>query len=217
MRMVITGPPAVGKGSLAPFLEKKYDIIHISTGQMFREEIKKGSKLGLKLKEILNKGELVSDELTNEMVKIRLGQKDVKNGFLLDGYPRNINQAKYLDQLLKVLGLKLDYVVVLYADIDILIKRVIGRRVCPKCGRIYNVYFLKPQVEGLCDDDQSVLIARSDDKEEVLRQRIAVYHEKTEPIINYYKNHNNLLMVNGGYKTSKETFEELIKLIGDKK
>ena len=122
MRLIITGPPASGKGTLAPYIAEEYNILHISTGQMFREEIKKGTPMGLKIKDILDKGLLVSDELTDEMVRKRLSEDDVINGFLLDGFPRNIIQAKYLDELLKEKGLKLDYVIALDVDEDIILK-----------------------------------------------------------------------------------------------
>ena len=136
MRLIITGPPAAGKGSIAPFLAKEYGILPISTGQMFREEIKKQTPLGLKLKVILDRGELVSDNLTNQMVEARLKKEDVKNGFLLDGYPRSINQAEFLDKFLAERNEKLDYVISLYLEEEIIIKRIVGRRICPKCGKL---------------------------------------------------------------------------------
>lgn len=206
MRLIITGPPASGKGSLAPFISKEYGILHISTGQMFREEIKKGTELGLRLKEILDKGHLVSDELTDEMVRKRLSQDDVKDGFLLDGFPRNLVQAKFLDNFLKEKGLKLDYAIALEVEEEIIIKRLIGRLVCPKCGKNYNEYFSKPKVAMTCDDDGATLVKRSDDTLEIAKERIKVYEKQTEPIIKYYEEQGILVKADGGLLKSSDTF-----------
>lgn len=215
MRLIITGPPASGKGTLAPYIAEEYNILHISTGQMFREEIKKGTPMGLKIKDILDKGLLVSDELTDEMVRKRLSEDDVINGFLLDGFPRNIIQAKYLDELLKEKGLKLDYVIALDVDEDIILKRISGRRVCPSCGKNYNIYFSKPQVEGKCDIDGATLIKRTDDNIETAQKRIEIYRNETEPIIKYYEEKGNLIKVEGSKKTS-EVFMEIKQQVKNK-
>lgn len=213
MRLIITGPPASGKGSLAPYIAKEYNILHISTGQMFRAEIKKGTPLGLKLKEVLDKGHLVSDELTDEMVRQRLSQDDVKDGFLLDGFPRNLIQAKFLDDFLAEQGLKLDYAIALYAEDEIIIKRLIGRLVCPKCGRNYNEYFSKPKVDMVCDDDGSTLTRRSDDTLEVAKERIKVYEKQTEPIIKYYEEKGILVKADGGLLKSYDTFLQVKRAV----
>lgn len=217
MRLIIMGPPASGKGSQGPFIENYYHVPHISTGSMFREEIKKGSKLGKELKVILDKGHFVSDELTNEMVRSRLLEEDACKGFLLDGYPRTVPQAEYLDNFLLEQGLKLDYAINLYADEDLLIKRVTGRRTCPKCGHIYNIYTnLKPKKADVCDDCGTSLIKRADDTEEIIKERLVVYHNKTEPIIKYYKDKGLIVDVDGSL-TAEGTFLEFLKLIGEKK
>ncbi len=216
MRLIITGPPAAGKGSLAPFIVKEYNIKHISTGQMFREEIKKGSKLGLKLKAVLDQGKLVSDDITNEIVKVRLEQDDVLNGFLLDGYPRTINQAIFLDNLLKSKGQKIDYVISLQLSEDIIIKRIVGRMYCPVCGRNYNAYFTKPKIENICDDDGATLVRRTDDTEETARHRLQIYEKQTIPIINYYNEQGIVIIADGGHLLSADTFKEVKDQIGDK-
>ncbi|MFA5719856.1 MAG: adenylate kinase [Acholeplasmataceae bacterium] len=216
MRLIIMGPPASGKGSQGPFIEAHYHIPHISTGAMFREEIKKGSKLGLELKAILDKGQFVNDELTNEMVKSRLLEDDAKKGFLLDGYPRTVPQALFLDAFLESQGLKIDYAINLYADEDLLIKRVTGRRTCPKCGAIYNIHSdLRPKVENICDICGTKLVKRSDDTEDVIKERLVVYHNKTEPIINYYKDKGIIVDVDGAL-SAEGTFLQFKQLIGDK-
>lgn len=209
MRFIITGPPASGKGSVAPFITKEYNILHISTGQMFREEIKKGTTLGLKFKKVLDKGQLVSDELTDEMVRKRINKKDCENGFLLDGFPRNLNQAKYLDALLAEKGQKLDYAIALYADKEIIVKRLVGRRVCPTCGKIYNIYFSKPKKEGICDIDGSKLIKRSDDTIEIAEERIEIYNKETAPILKYYEDKGILIKTDGNLDESYDTFLQI--------
>lgn len=216
MRFIITGPPASGKGSVAPFITKEYNVLHISTGQMFRKEIKKGTPLGLEFKAILDKGQLVSDELTDEMVRKRISEKDCDNGFLLDGFPRNLNQAKYLDAFLAENGQKLDFAIALYADKEIIIKRLVGRRVCPTCGKIYNIYFSKPKKEGICDLDGSKLIKRSDDTKEIAEQRIQIYNEETAPILKYYEDRGILIKADGNLKESYTTFLQIKKMVENK-
>ena len=209
MRFIITGPPASGKGSVAPFITKEYNILHISTGQMFREEIKKGTPLGLEFKRILDQGHLVSDELTDEMVKNRINKEDCKTGFLLDGFPRNIIQAEYLDNHLAKNGLKLDFAIALYADKEIIIKRIVGRRVCPTCGKNYNIYFSKPKKEGICDLDGTKLIKRTDDTVEIAEERLQIYNNETAPILKYYEDKGILIKANGNLEESFDTFLEI--------
>lgn len=208
MRIVIMGPPASGKGSQKPFLTEELNIPQISTGEMFRNEIKKGTSLGKKIEKGMSEGKLVTDELTNEIVKERLKEEDVSKGFILDGYPRTLPQAFYLDQLLKEKQLKLDYVFNLTADEDLLIKRIIGRRTCPQCGRIYNIYFLKPKVANKCDYCGATLVKRKDDTKEVIIERLKAYHEKTEPIINYYQEKAILVNIDGS-KAPYDSFLEI--------
>ena len=173
------GPPGVGKGTEAELLVEHYNIPHISTGQIFRETIKEGSKLGMELKECLEKGLLVSDEITNQVVANRLEKDDVKNGFLFDGYPRTIDQAKALEQLLSKKGIELDAVVTIKAPIDLIVGRLGGRRSCEICGRTYHIVNKKPKVDGVCDFDGGKLIIRKDDTKETLLKRIGIYDEQT--------------------------------------
>ncbi len=209
------GPPASGKGSQKPFLTKQFNIPQIATGDMFREAIKKQTKLGVVIEEILKEGKFVSDDITNELVKERLLEEDAKDGFILDGYPRTINQALYLENFLNSQNLKLDYVFSLTAPEDLLIKRIAGRRTCPTCGAIYNTYFLKPKVEGICDKDGKPLVRRADDTEEIVKRRLITYHEKTAPIIDFYKERGILVSVDGS-GTPLDSFVEIMEIV-DKK
>jgi adenylate kinase len=191
------GPPGAGKGTQAKRISQKYNIPHISTGDMLREAVAKGTELGLKVKEVMERGELVSDELINEIVEERLSQKDCDNGFILDGYPRTLVQAQSLDEILKKLSKKLDRVIFVDVPEERLVLRITSRRVCPKCGRVYNLISLKPKVDEQCDDCGVKLLQRDDDKEETVRQRYKVYMESTQPLINYYKEKGILEVVDG--------------------
>lgn len=217
MKLIIFGPPASGKGTQAPFLTEKYGIPHISTGQMFRKVTQSNTELGFKVKAILDKGQLISDQVTNEMVEKRLSMPDTKEGFLLDGYPRTVNQAIFLDELLERNGTKLDFAIDLCCDEDIAIKRITGRRMCPTCGKIYNIYYSKPLTEGICDIDGSVLTRRADDTEDIAKKRLEIYNQSTAPLIDYYKNKGNLIVANGGLLDAALTFDQIVKKIGDKK
>lgn len=209
------GPPASGKGSQKPYLTKQFNIPQISTGDMFREAIKKQTKLGKEVEQLLSEGKFVSDEITNEIVKNRLLEEDTVNGFVLDGYPRTINQAEYLENFLKFQNLKLDYVFSLTAPEDLLIKRISGRRTCPNCGAIYNIYFLKPKVEGFCDICGSPLTRRLDDTEEIVKERLITYKEKTAPILDFYDKRGLLVSIDGS-GTPLDSFEEIMEIV-DKK
>jgi len=183
MNFVFLGPPGAGKGSLAVKVAADYQIPHISTGDIFRANIKAQTPLGVKVKAIIDSGSLVSDELTFELVKDRLAQDDCKNGYILDGFPRTIPQAEMLDSLvadLKVVNFQI-------AD-EIVIGRLSTRRVCKACGANYNIKTLPPKVEGVCDKCGGELYQRDDDKQESILHRMDVYREQTEPLINYYKN-----------------------------
>ncbi len=217
MKLIIFGPPASGKGTQAPFLTEKYGIPHISTGQMFRKVTQSNTELGFKVKAILDKGQLISDQVTNEMVEKRLSMPDTKEGFLLDGYPRTVNQAIFLDELLERNGTKLDFAIDLCCDEDIAIKRITGRRMCPTCGKIYNIYYSKPLTEGICDIDGSVLTRRADDTEDIAKKRLEIYNQSTAPLIDYYKNKGNLIVANGGLLDAAHTFDQILEKIGDKK
>jgi len=182
LKLVLLGPPGSGKGTYAQRIGPKLGIPHISTGDMFRENIKNKTELGKKAKEYIDKGELVPDEITIEMLKQRLEQDDAKNGFILDGFPRTTTQAEALDKITKI-----DAVINLVVPDEVVIARLSSRRQCKKCGKIYNVLFLKPKKEGVCDVCGGELYQREDDKPEVIKERLKVYTKNTAPLIEYYK------------------------------
>ena len=193
---VFLGPPGAGKGSLAVKVAEDYKIPHISTGDIFRANIKAQTSLGVKVKAIIDSGSLVSDELTFELVKDRLAQDDCKNGYILDGFPRTIPQAEMLDGL--VADLK---VVNFQISDDIVIGRLSTRRVCKACGANYNIKTLPPKVEGICDKCGGELYQRDDDKQESILHRMDVYREQTEPLINYYKNKGKITDLDASIET----------------
>ena len=193
---VFLGPPGAGKGSLAVKVAEDYKIPHISTGDIFRANIKAQTPLGVKVKAIIDSGSLVSDELTFELVKDRLAQDDCKNGYILDGFPRTIPQAEMLD------GLVADLKVVNFNIADeIVIRRLSTRRVCKACGANFNVLTLPPKVEGICDKCGGELYQRDDDKQESILHRMDVYREQTEPLINYYKNKGKITDLDASIET----------------
>lgn len=191
------GPPGAGKGTQAETLVKELKITHISTGDMFRNAIKEGTEMGKKAKEYMDKGELVPDEVVVGMVKDRLSKPDCKNGFLLDGFPRTVRQAESLDETLKGMSIKLNGVVNLEVPRDKLMARLTGRRVCKSCGASYHIMFNKPKVEGKCDSCGGELYQRSDDNEEAVSNRLNVYEDQTQPLIDYYKKQGLLKGING--------------------
>ena len=193
---VFLGPPGAGKGSLAVKVAEDYKIPHISTGDIFRANIKAQTPLGVKVKAIIDSGSLVSDELTFELIKDRLAQDDCKNGYILDGFPRTIPQAEMLDGL--VADLK---VVNFQISDDIVIGRLSTRRVCKACGANYNIKTLPPKVEGICDKCGGELYQRDDDKQESILHRMDVYREQTEPLINYYKNKGKITDLDASIET----------------
>jgi adenylate kinase len=209
MRLVLLGPPGVGKGTQASNIVKKYNIPHISTGDIFRANIKEGTELGKTAKEYMDKGLLVPDEIVVSIVKDRLSKEDCQNGFLLDGFPRTVEQAEALDNELSKMGIKLDKVVNIDADEDILIDRVTGRRICKKCGATYHIKNMPPKVEGICDIDGETLYQRDDDKVETVKTRIQVYLKQTQPLINYYKNKGLILDIDGT-KPIDEIFQTIV-------
>lgn len=191
------GPPGAGKGTQAALIKEAFQIPHISTGDMFREAMRNETKVGLEAKKYIDNGMLVPDSVTNALVKERLSQADCKKGFLLDGFPRNISQAEALDNILKELNIKLDAVINIEVEFSILVDRVVGRRICPKCGAGYHVTNLKPKKDGICDVCGSELIQRKDDNEETIKTRLNVYSEQTKPLLDYYNKQGIVKTFNG--------------------
>ncbi|WP_027309144.1 adenylate kinase [Caloramator sp. ALD01] len=216
MKIVLLGPPGAGKGTQAKLIVQKYNIPHISTGDIFRKNIKEMTPLGIKAKEYIDKGQLVPDELTVEIVKDRIKEDDCKNGFLLDGFPRTVAQADALNDVLADLGTKLDYVINIKVDENNLIERLSGRRVCPKCGASFHVVFNPPKVEGVCDYCGAEVIQRADDSEETVKNRLSVYNKQTQPLIDYYTK-NGLIKNINGEQDINDVFEEICNVLGSDK
>lgn len=214
MRLVLLGPPGVGKGTQASAIVSKYKIPHISTGDIFRANIKEGTELGKEAKSYMDKGLLVPDEVVVSIVKDRLTKDDCKEGFLLDGFPRTLEQADALDKELSKLGIKLDKVVNIDADKEILIKRAIGRRICKSCGATYHIEFNPPKVEGICDVDGGELFQRDDDTVETVGTRIEVYTNQTKPLIKYYEEKGIILNVDGT-RPIDETFDTIVNALSN--
>ena len=197
MRLILLGPPGAGKGTQAKRVIEEFDIPHISTGDIFRKNIKEKTELGKKVEGLLAEGKLVPDELTIEIVWDRLDQEDCKYVFLLDGFPRTIPQAEALDEGLAKRGLKLDRVLNIDVDKDSLVKRLSGRRVCPNCGASYHIDNNPPKVEGICDVCQTPVIQREDDKEQTVLDRIKVYDSQTKPLVDFYNKQDLVFTVDG--------------------
>ena len=203
MRAILMGPPGAGKGTQAAVLVERFQIPHISTGDMFRAAMKAGTPLGLKAKEYMDKGALVPDEVTIGIVKERLQQADCAKGFLLDGFPRTVAQADALDELLKELDISLDGVINIQVPDQILLERLTGRRICRQCGATYHVVFNPPAQDGICDKCGGELYQRSDDTLETAKNRLAVYYEQTEPLIEYYQRKGLLKNIRGDQDIDK--------------
>nr|WP_298568112.1 adenylate kinase [uncultured Mogibacterium sp.] len=214
LRAVLLGPPGAGKGTQAVRLVEKYEIPHISTGDIFRKNIKEGTELGKKAQEYMNAGALVPDELVVDLVKDRLQQDDCKNGFLLDGFPRTIFQAEKLDEFLSESNQKMDIVINLKVEKEALIKRLTGRRVCKDCGASYHIVNIPPKKEGVCDICGGELIQRKDDNIETVENRINVYEDQTAPLIGYYKEAGSLVDFDGEASLD-EVFDAIVQAIGE--
>lgn len=213
MKIIMLGAPGAGKGTQAKQIADKYSIPHISTGDIFRANIKNGTELGKKAKQYMDQGALVPDELTCDLVMDRIQQDDCKNGFVLDGFPRTIPQAEALDAALGKINEKMDYAI----DVDVpdenIVNRMSGRRACLNCGATYHLISIPPKVEGICDRCGSEIVLREDDKPETVRKRLKVYHEQTQPLIDYYKNQGILKSVDGT-QPMDEVFKAIVTILG---
>jgi len=195
--LILLGPPGAGKGTQAKLLSAALGVPHISTGDMFRDHKARGTEIGKKVQAIMDAGGLVTDDVTNAMVKERLSRPDVGEGFLLDGYPRTVPQAEYLDRLLASLGRPIGRVLSYDVAEDVLVERMSGRRSCPKCGAVYHVSQNPPRQAGRCDRDGTALVQRDDDREETVRRRLEEYSAKTEPLKRYYREKGLVAEVGG--------------------
>ena len=197
MKIVMLGAPGAGKGTQAKMIAEKYMIPHISTGDIFRANIKNGTELGKQAKEYMDKGQLVPDELTVKILLDRVAQEDCKNGYVLDGFPRTIPQAEVLDKALTELGDHIDYAIDVNVPDENIIKRMSGRRACLTCGATYHMEHVPPKKEGICDACGNELVLGDDDKPETVKNRLDVYHKQTQPLIDYYTEKNILKTVDG--------------------
>ncbi|WP_035292503.1 adenylate kinase [Clostridium sp. KNHs214] len=215
MKIILLGPPGAGKGTQAKSISQKYSIPHISTGDIFRKNISEKTPLGVKAKEYMDKGLLVPDELTIDLVKDRLSQEDCKNGFLLDGFPRTVKQAEALDKFINDKGEKIDTALLIEVPRELILERMTGRRVCPSCGASYHIKFNPPKNEGKCGICGADLIQRKDDNEATVKDRLDVYDKQTQPLISYYKSQNVLSVVDGTLAIDK-VFEDVCSVLGER-
>ena len=213
MKLIMLGAPGAGKGTQAKKIAEKYQIPHISTGDIFRANIKAGTELGMKAKSFMDQGQLVPDEVTIGMLLDRISQDDSKNGYVLDGFPRTIPQAESLTAALKERGEKIDYAVNVDVPDDNIINRMSGRRACVSCGTTYHIEHAPSKKEGICDRCGEALILRDDDKAETVKTRLLVYHEQTQPLIDYYKNAGVLKEVDGT-KNMEAVFLDIVSILG---
>ena len=213
MKIIMLGAPGAGKGTQAKMIADKYSVPHISTGDIFRANIKNGTELGKEAKTYMDKGLLVPDELTVKILLDRVAQEDCKNGYVLDGFPRTIPQAEVLDKALTELGDKIDFAI----DVDVpdanIIRRMSGRRACLACGATYHIEHVPPKAEGICDRCGEALVLRDDDKEETVKNRLNVYHEQTQPLIEYYTAKNILKTVDGTVDM-QVVFDSIVAILG---
>lgn len=213
MKIIMLGAPGAGKGTQAKKIAAKYAIPHISTGDIFRANIKNGTELGKKAKEYMDKGMLVPDELTVNLVIDRFKNPDCANGYVLDGFPRTIPQAEALDKALTALGEKIDYAVNVEVPDENIVNRMSGRRACVGCGATYHIVYNAPKTENVCDSCGEKLILRDDDKPETVQNRLKVYHEQTQPLIEYYGKKGVLKEVDGTLDMD-EVFNAIVKILG---
>ena len=212
MNLLIVGAPGVGKGTMSRFLVAHYKLVHVSTGDMLRQAIADKTPVGLKAKEYMDKGQLVPDEVIHNIIVDRLSQNDIKRGFLFDGYPRTVNQAIDLANILKELNMKIDAVLNLQVDDEVVIKRITGRRTCNSCGSIYNIYYNAPKQEGICDNCGEKLTIRSDDNIDSLQIRLEEFHKNTSPVIEYYESENIVHNINAD-QDREEEFKDIQQVL----
>lgn len=210
MKLVLIGCPGAGKGTQAKVLSKHFDIAHISTGDLLREEINNKTDLGLKIIDIMNSGALVSDEIVTTLLSNRIKKDDCKKGYILDGYPRNVSQAEGLND---VVG-EIDRVILISVDDDKIVERMAGRRSCPNCSQMYHIKYNPPKAEGVCDSCGNQLIQRKDDNEQTVKNRLEVYHSTTSPVIDYYQEKGLVLEFDGDGKID-EISQKIIKAVED--
>ena len=214
MKIIMLGAPGAGKGTQAKMIADKYGVPHVSTGDIFRANIKNGTELGMEAKKYMDQGLLVPDELTVKILLDRVSQPDCKNGYVLDGFPRTIPQAEVLDKALAELGESIDYAI----DVDVpdenIVKRMSGRRACVSCGATYHVVHVPPKKEGICDRCGSELILRDDDKPETVKNRLGVYHKQTQPLIDFYTKKGVLKTVDGTVDM-QDVFKAIVAILGE--
>ena len=214
MKIVMLGAPGAGKGTQAKMIAEKYGIPHVSTGDIFRANIKNGTELGKEAKQYMDQGKLVPDELTVKILLDRVAQDDCKNGYVLDGFPRTIPQANVLDEALTKLGDRIDYAVNVDVPDDNIINRMGGRRACVACGATYHIVYNAPKTEGICDNCGKELIIRDDDQPETVKNRLKVYHEQTQPLIDFYEGKGVLKSVDGT-ADMKDDFAAIVEILGE--
>lgn len=214
MKVIMLGAPGAGKGTQAKKIAEKYSIPHISTGDIFRANIKNGTELGKKAKTYMDQGLLVPDELVVDLVVDRLNQDDCANGCVLDGFPRTIPQAEALDEALAAVGQSVDCAINVEVPDENIVNRMSGRRACVSCGATYHIVYAPTKVENVCDTCQGELILRDDDKPETVKKRLNVYHEQTQPLIDYYTKKNILVEVDGTVDID-EVFAAIVKILGE--
>lgn len=212
MKIVMLGAPGAGKGTQAQMISEKFNIPHISTGEIFRYNIKNGTELGKKAKGYMDAGQLVPDELTIEILLDRVAGDDCKDGYILDGFPRTIPQAQALTDVLSKNGDQIEYAIDVEVPDDNIIKRMSGRRTCPECGASYHIQYIPPKKEGICDNCGAALVQRDDDKPETVQNRLSVYHDQTQPLIDFYRGQNVLHEVDGT-KEMNDVFADIVKIL----
>ena len=214
MKIIMLGAPGAGKGTQAKMIAEKYSVPHVSTGDIFRANIKNGTELGKEAKQYMDQGKLVPDELTVKILLDRVAQDDCKNGYVLDGFPRTIPQANVLDEELTKLGDKIDYAVNVDVPDDNIINRMGGRRACVACGATYHIVYNAPKTEGICDVCGKELIIRDDDQPETVKNRLKVYHDQTQPLIDFYEGKGVLKSVDGT-ADMKDVFAAIVEILGE--